>query len=357
MCALAALSLMAALPAAAVVPFLNSLPLTPTVMASTIPANGDVNPYGVAFVPPDFASSTTLSPGDVLVSNFNNFHNLQGTGSTIVDVTPSGTQSVFYQGPSTGLGLTTALAVLKSGFVLVGNVPTSDGTVATISPGSLIILNDSGSVVETLTDSVLLDGPWDCTVVDNGADVLVFVSNVLNGEITRIHLHIPFDGAPPNVESETKIATGYVTVPNSAALVLGPTGLAYDAGSDSLYVAATGNNAIYVVTHATTRGGTLGPGNLVYRDPSHLRGPLGLVIAPNGDLVTSNGDAMNANPNFPSELVEFTKTGQFVAQRSVDKSGIGGAFGIALETQTGGVVRFAAVDDITNSVDIWVLGP
>ncbi len=35
----------------------------------------------------------------------------------------------------------------------------------------------------------------------------------------------------------------------------------------------------------------------------HLHGPFGLVLAPNGDLITANGDAVNGDPTQPSELV------------------------------------------------------
>src|ERR1700758_1011388 len=58
--------------------------------ASTVPANGDVNPYGVAFVPPKFPSGGTATTRNILVSNFNNSSNLQGTGTTIVDIPPGG---------------------------------------------------------------------------------------------------------------------------------------------------------------------------------------------------------------------------------------------------------------------------
>jgi hypothetical protein len=60
----------------------------PTVAESTIPTNGDVNPYGVAFVPQNFPAGGLLNPGDLLVSNFNNKLNFQGTGTTIIKVTP-----------------------------------------------------------------------------------------------------------------------------------------------------------------------------------------------------------------------------------------------------------------------------
>src|SRR5580693_3752440 len=55
-------------------------------LSSTVPANGDVNPYGLARVP---RSSGNLQEGHYLVSNFNASSNLQGTGTTIVDVSPS----------------------------------------------------------------------------------------------------------------------------------------------------------------------------------------------------------------------------------------------------------------------------
>ena len=90
---------------------LNNLTLFQTV--STVPANGDLNPYGVAFVPSGFPSGGLLTPGDILVSNFNNSTNLQGTGTTIVDISPSGSQSLFFQ-DSSAPGLDTALGVLKS---------------------------------------------------------------------------------------------------------------------------------------------------------------------------------------------------------------------------------------------------
>ena len=54
------------------------------ILASTVPANGDVNPYGLAVVP---NSSGQLTKGSVLVSNFNantqSQPNQQGTGTTI----------------------------------------------------------------------------------------------------------------------------------------------------------------------------------------------------------------------------------------------------------------------------------
>jgi uncharacterized protein (TIGR03118 family) len=316
---------------------------------STVPANGDLNPYGVAFVPADYQGGGVLNPGDILVSNFNNSDNLQGTGTTIVRITPSGERSVFF--PGSGLGLTTALGVLKSGFVLVGNVPTQDGTFDTIGQGSLLVLDSSGNLVETLSNSRLLDGPWDLAINDQGSTAQVFVSNVLSGTVTRIDLTIPPNGGAPVVDGMTQIASGYMHEENDTALVVGPTGLAYDAANDILYVASTDDNAIYAIRHAGRAHVDHGRGDLVYRDSAHLHGPLGLVLAPNGDLIAANGDAVNGDDSQPSELVEFTPKGQFVGQFSIDP-GTGGAFGIALQSVDGGL-RFAAVNDNTNELDVW----
>jgi hypothetical protein len=82
------LSLLAAAAGAAA---LQERPFIPRLVnSSTIPSNGDQNPYGVAFVPEGFPAGGALSPGDVLVSNFNSGGNLQGMGTTIIQLTPAG---------------------------------------------------------------------------------------------------------------------------------------------------------------------------------------------------------------------------------------------------------------------------
>src|SRR6266566_2747371 len=67
-------------------PVIPNLPASPALSISTVPSNGDVNPYGVAFVPGSFPSGGLLKPGDIVVSNFNASSNLQGTGTTIVRI-------------------------------------------------------------------------------------------------------------------------------------------------------------------------------------------------------------------------------------------------------------------------------
>ncbi|MCP3714958.1 hypothetical protein [Paraburkholderia sp. CNPSo 3281] len=318
--------------------------------SSTVPSNGDVNPYGIAFVPFGVPSWSTLKPGDVVVSNFNAQSNLQGTGTTIVKLVPNGQPVTFFQGAH--LGLTTALAVLRSGFVLVGNVPTTDGK-NVIAPGSLLVINPQGRLVKELKDARLLDGPWDLTVIDGGQVVKVFASDVLNGTVARIDLAIGENGVT-ELPSSTIVASGYLHRTDPAALVVGPTGLAYDGQHDVLYVASTGDNAVFAVYGAAGANHSGGVGRLIYQDNTHLHGPLALALAPNGHLVTANGDAVNADPQQPSEIVEFTVEGQFVAQMSVDPTA-GSAFGLAFGMNSAHHSQFAAVDDNTNSATVWTL--
>lgn len=333
-------------------PLVDQLATASPTTISTVPANGDVNPYGVAIVPQDFAPGGMLHGGDILVSNFNNSNNLQGTGTTITRITPSGQTSTFFQGHA-GLGLTTALGVLDRGFVLVGNVPTTDGTSATVKPGSLLILNKNGAVVANLKNHALLDGPWDLAVNDQGNTAQVFVSNVLSGTVTRVDLRVTDNGTNVSVQGMTQIASGYLHRTDPAALVVGPTGLVYDSKSDVLYVASTGDNAIFAIRDASERMHDAGMGRLIYQDNAHLRGPLGMVQAPNGDLIISNGDAVNGDATQPSELVEFTPQGKFVAQFSLDPAS-GAAFGLALRAQ-GDRVELVAVNDDSNSIEIFNL--
>jgi len=327
-------------------------PFLPEVRTvSTVPPNGDLNPYGVAFVPHGVPAGGALTPGDILVSNFNNKQNQQGTGTTIIRVSPTGTPSVFYQAP-VGHGLTTALVVLREGFVLVGNLPTADGTCATAKAGSILVLDKHGQLVNTIT-SPLIDGPWDATLHEHGTTAHLFVSNALTGTVSRLDLHVSATNV--TLQKAIPVASGYAHRCDPAALVVGPTGLVYDHKTNQLFVSSTADNAIFVVAGAGTTMMDLGRGALVYMDATHLHGPLALVRAPNGDFLVSNSDVINSDPAQPSEIVEFTREGQFRRQLSVDLNQ-GGSFGLNVHRDfSTDTVQFAAVDDSTNTLTIWTL--
>jgi hypothetical protein len=261
------------------------------------------------------------------------------------------------------LGLTTALGVLSGGFVLVGNVPSINASTlgmcnnlsTDVGQGGLLVIDKNGNLVDTLTSASLLDGPWDLTIQDEGRRAQVFVSNVLSGTVTRIDLKVEGGDRKLVVESETQIASGYLHRCDPAAFVVGPTGVALDKGKDILYVSSTGDNEIFAIRDASQRTSDAAMGAVVVNDATHLHGPLGLVLADNGDLISTQGDAVNTDTTQPSEVVEFTPEGQFVAEISVDP-GTGGSFGIALQESKGGFT-LATVDDNGTPpfLDIWVV--
>jgi hypothetical protein len=327
-----------------------------TTIGSTVPANGDVNPYGTALVR---MSQGSLVKGDVLISNFNNSKNFQGTGTTIVQVSPSGMLSVFAKivasrlpGPCPGgVGLTTALEILRGGWVVVGSLPTKDGSAATTSAGCLIVLDNRGHVRETFSGNGI-NGPWDMAAASRGPFTDLFVSNVLNGTKaaggmvvhrgTILRLALMVGGAkPPRLMNITKIGSGFPQRTDPAALVIGPTGLGL-APNGTLYVANSLASAINAIPRAASRPNSAGTGTKVTSGGA-LNTPLGLIIAPNGDVLTVNGGN--------GLIVETSPSGMQVAKKMLDSSGsppgAGALFGLALTPNNAGVYY---VDDAVNTL-------
>jgi predicted lipoprotein with Yx(FWY)xxD motif len=317
-------------------------------VASTVPANGDVNPYGIVTVP---TSAGKLQAGQMLISNFNAKESAkesgQGTGTTIVQVSRTGKVSLFatidaktLPGPCPGgVGLTTALNVLPGGYVVVGSLPTTNGKSATAKYGCLIVLDSEGKTVETIA-SKNIQGPWDSAAKSEGSKTTLFVSNALNGGAAKgIHtidnstvLRIELESGEnqtPKVLSETVIANGIPWIDSAEALVLGPTGLAL-ASNGTLYVASTEDNKILAISEAMTRTTAAAKGGTVLTEGGHLKEPLGMVLAPNGNIITSNGGDGN--------MVETTPAGQQVAVQTADKkTGAGTLFGLVIAPEGKGI--------------------
>jgi plastocyanin len=349
----------AAASSASSAPFLANLK-TVSKVASTVPANGDINPYGIVTVP---TSTGKLQAGQMLISNFNAKEeakeNGQGTGTTIVQVSTGGKVTPFAKinaqtlpGPCPGgVGLTTALNILPGGYVVVGSLPTTNGKTATAQYGCLIVLDSEGKAVETIASNNI-QGPWDSTAKSEGPKTLLFVSNALNGgaakgvhtidnsTVLRIELESG-ENQTPKVLSETVIANGIPWINSAEALVLGPTGLAL-ASNGTLYVASTQDNKILAVSEATTRTTAIAKGGTVLTEGGHLKEPLGMVLAPNGNIITSNGGDGN--------LVETTPAGQQVAVQTADKkTGAGALFGLVVAPEGKGVYF---VDDGENMLNL-----
>jgi hypothetical protein len=330
---------------------------TLTTVASTVPKNiGDVNPYGVAVVR---QSQGKLVKGNVLVSNFNNAANQQGTGTTIMSISPRGSVSLFAHisatGPAAGciggIGLTTALSILDGGWVVVGSLPTTGGDPATSKAGCLLVLNSQGRVVETFAGHGI-NGPWDMTAVSFGRVAVLFVTNVLNGTVAaaggkvnrgtvlRLVVTTPRNGlARPRLLDSDVIGSGFAEKTDPNALVIGPTGVGL--GRDgTLYVADTLGNRITAIRDALFRRGSAGTGRVVTAGRG-LNGPLGLAIAPGGGIVTANSGDGN--------LVETTPRGVQSPAKQVTPGGAGALFGLAIAPRGSGVYF---VDDSVNTLNL-----
>jgi hypothetical protein len=347
---------------------------TISTIASTVPGNGDINPYGMAQVK---RTTGNLRAGHILVSNFNNSGNAQGTGTTVVDVARDGSMSLFAtltagSLPGScpgGVGLTTALVVLEQGWVIVGSLPTTDGTSATAQAGCLIVLDSLGNAVETFSGS-LINGPWDMTAFDGEHEAKLFVTNVLNGTVaangkvvnggtvTRLDLKVS-TSAMPVLESISVIASGFPERTDPAALVIGPTGVALRArcASDSddcgeqgddrdgarLYVADTLRNRIAVIDHPLGRTTSAGIGRTLSAGGS-LNGPLGLIVTPSGELLT-----VNSGDGFITEISPGgAQRAKVLLDNTGSPAGAGALFGLVFDPAHG--VYF--VDDASNTVNL-----
>lgn len=344
-----------------------------SVVASTVPGNGDINPYGIVQIK---RSTGRLVAGNLLISNFNAASNFQGTGSTIVQVAPDGTTTLFagidagsLPGPCPGgVGLTTALAVLQSGWVIVGSLPTSDGTAATAQAGCLIVLDRWGNAVETFSGG-LINGPWDMTALDGDRQAVLFVTNVLNGTVaangatvnrgTVLRLNLRVSAATmPKLESITMIGSGFAEHSDPAALVVGPTGVGLrsdcgsaddcaeqgeDEGGSTLYVADTVNNRIATIDNPLGRTRSGGTGRTLSAGGT-LNAPLGLTLTPGGEILTVNGgDGL---------ITEISPGGRQVAHATLQSGGApavaGTLFGLVFVPRQG--VYY--VDDGANMLNL-----
>ncbi len=328
-------------------------------VASTIPQNGDLNPYAIVVAP---AAAGRIQRGDVLVGNFNDRNNLQGLGTTIIQYRPgAGRPTLFASAPRHlpecpgGVGLTTAMTMLKSGYVVVGSMPSLDGTTTSKGDGCLLVFDAEGKLVRTIV-SPHINGPWgNMAVVDRGRTATLLVTNtgfgvespgqdpVKKANVVRIELALPVRGAPV-VTGETVIAEGFQEQPDKDVFVIGPTGLALDRNG-TLYVSDALGNSVDAIPNALTRRTSAGTGKEITKDGLLTR-PLAMATAPNGNLLVLNGQ--------DGKVVEIDpKSGKQLVARWIDVNraqsppGNGDLFGLAMTLDGSG---FYYVEDDVNQL-------
>ncbi len=338
-----------------------------TTMASTVTDNGDLNPYAVIVAP---VTAGKVMKDDVLVDNFNNISNLQGTGTTIVGFRPS-TQSTYLfarlpqslpQCPG-GVGLTTAMTMLKTGWVIVGSTPSKDGTTATKGDGCVLVLDPNGKLVSVWSGPTIND-PWgNMAAIDKGDTAVLFISMAGFGlgspsivdpktdlpiihrtaTVLRLEIAIPA-GKSPVLMSQTTIGNGFAARADLDNFLLGPTGLALSA-DDTLYVTDGLDNVITAISNASTRTDSAGTGRVVTKD-GLLSWPLAMAWSPEQHLLVCNGKdgrLVEVDPAAGKQVyAQWINTDQ-----AQSPPGNGDLFGIAMTPDNKG---FYYVMDDTNTL-------
>jgi len=332
-----------------------------TTLTSTVPGNGDQNPYAIIVAP---VSAGKIKKGDVLVDNFNDKANLQGLGTTIVDYDPSTKKMTEFAaipkklaGCPGGVGLTTAMTMLKTGWLIVGSLPSTDGTTATKGEGCLIALDSNGKVAGTIT-TPRINGPWgNMAVIDDGSKATIFVSNTGFGvgapkedspiikKATVVRLEFTASKAkPPVLTKETVIGEGFGEQADKGVFIIGPTGLAL--GKDgTLYVSDALENSINAIPNATTRTDSAGTGRSVTKG-GMLQRPLALAMTPKGHLVAANGlngQVVEVDPATGQQLKAYWAD----SDKAQQPPGSGDLFGIAIMPSGKG---FYYVEDDVNTL-------
>jgi sugar lactone lactonase YvrE len=336
-------------------------------LTSTVADNGDQNPYAVVVAP---VSAGSIQKDDVLIDNFNNSSNLQGLGTTIVALDPATRKTRPFaelprhlpQCPG-GVGLTTAMTMLKSGWVIVGSTPSQDGTTRTKGNGCLIVLDANGKLADVWAGPDI-NGPWgNMAVADNGASATLFVSmagfdvpgpevrdpetgypvTIAKATVLRLDLAIP-DGQKPSIRARTVVASGFGQRADRDVFLIGPTGLVL--GPDNtLYVSDALANRVVAIPDATTRTTSAGTGREVTQG-ALLQRPLSLIMAPNGHLLAvngKNGQVVEIDPVAGKQIYA-----QWIdANQAQSPPGSGDLFGLALKPDGHG---FYYVEDELNTI-------
>jgi hypothetical protein len=337
-------------------------------LTTTVTDNGDLNPYAIITAP---VASGPIQKDDILIDNFNDISNLQGTGTTIVDYNPSTKKTALIaklpkhlpQCPG-GIGLTTAMTMLKSGWIIVGSTPSTDGTTKTKSNGCLIVLDTNGKFIDAVSGPNIND-PWgNIASIDNGSSATLFISmagfdvpgpevkdettgfpvTVKKATVLRIELAIP-EGKPPVFKNQTVIADGLNARANKDAFLIGPTGGARGRASTTRLLLDGVGNRIIAIPDAPTRTTSAGTGREITKD-GLLKRPLAMTVTPEGHLLVcnaTNGQVVEIDPVAGKQIYA-----QWIDNdQAQSPPGNGDLFGIAMTPDGKG---FYYVEDDMNTI-------
>lgn len=288
------------------------------VIGSTVdPKYGQLNPYGLTVAP---STTGDFTKGDLVVCNFNDKKNVQGTGFTIVALHPKpGSKPLLVSHSKTLLGCN-ALAL----------GPGDDIWAAAFSADDNPIISASGKLDDDLKGKPF-DNPFGQIFAQpKEGSPAFYESNAGVGTVVRINLGSKF--------TYDVIAKGFAVNHGKPGSIFAPSGLTYDAKIDTLYIVDGTNNTVVAFSKVSTipNGGiVVEKGGMSFKGPAAsqarvlfagapLNGPISSALLPNGNLVVGN----TTNPSGQNIMVEISRSGKVLATRNVDKGAAGSIFGM-----------------------------
>ncbi|HEX8827878.1 MAG TPA: hypothetical protein VF778_07180 [Xanthobacteraceae bacterium] len=314
-------------------------------IGSTIdPKFGQLNPYGLTVAP---ITSGDFKKGDLVVCNFNDKKNVQGTGFTIVALHPKpGSKPLLVSSNKTLVGCD-ALA-LSSG---------DDIWASAFSANDNPIISSSGTLEGNIKGKPF-DHPFGQIFAQpTSGSPAFYETNAADGTVVRINLGTTF--------TFDVIAKGFAVNHGVPGSILAPSGLAYNPKGDILYVVDGTNDTVVAfsdVTKIPNGGVIVEPGGKTFKGPfaSHahllwagapLDGPISSALLFNGNLVVGN----TLNPTGHNIMVELSPAGKVLDTHNVDKGAAGAIFGMVATGTSAADTKLYFNDD--NNNDLMVLEP
>jgi hypothetical protein len=312
------------------------------VIGSTVDSKfHQLNPYGLTVAP---ASAGDFKKGDLVVCNFNDKANVQGTGFTIVALHPKpGSKPLLVSSSKTLVGCN-ALALSTGDDIWAAAFTANDNPV--LSPTGVLEINIKGKPFDRPFGQIFAQ--------PKGGSPAFYATDAGDGTVVRINLGSPF--------TFDVIAKGFAINHGKPGSILGPSGLAYDPNGDQLYVVDGTNNTVVAfskVSSIPNGGVTVEKGGKTFKGPSAhdvrlvfagapLNGPISSALLFNGNLVVGN----TGNPSGKNIMVELSPTGKMLATRNVDKGASGALFGMVATGTSAANTKLYFNDDNDNNLQV-----
>ncbi|HLI96295.1 MAG TPA: hypothetical protein VKT72_09420 [Candidatus Baltobacteraceae bacterium] len=314
---------------------------TETTIGSDVdPVTGDVNPYGLAVAP---VTAGKLTAGDLVVCDFNDKSNVQGTGNAIVALHPVA--------GSTPTHITNAKDLL--GCNAIAMAPNDIIWPADFGANNAPLVGPHGAILTTLSQF-----PWKhpfgeafVPPINAQSWPAFYISNAGDGTLVRVTIF-------PTHFAFTTIATGFPVNHGAPGSILAPSGLNYRSNGDVLFVVDGTNNALYAISNISSVGAEgirvhglsfTGPNasdaRVVYSG-APLNGPISSAILPGGNIAVGN----TLDPTGKNLIVEISPSGGLVSVKNVDTGAAGAIFGMVATGTSPANAKLYFNDDNSNTL-------